>query len=354
MKVVHGFAARRRAPVIARRAAFPHVDWSAGAVQLLAEARPWPDTGRPRRGAVSSFGIGGTNAHVILKQEPQGDSERPGGSLLTAPWLLSGADQSALRAQARALAAACDGQRPEDVAFSLATTRSALVHRAAVPMGNLAALAALGRGEPHPGVVTGTAAPSRLAFLFTGQGAQRVGMGRECYAAFPVFAAAFDEACGSLDAQLGCPLRDVIFGGVDATTSELLNQTAFTQAGLFALEVALFRLLESWGVRPDYVLGHSIGELVAAHVAGVFTLADACRLVAARGRLMAALPAGGAMVSVQASEEEVRAQLAGCEERVALAAVNGPTATVLSGEEEDVSRLAREWRSGVARRGACG
>ena len=310
----------------------PHVDWSAGAVQLLAEARPWPDTGRPRRGAVSSFGIGGTNAHVILEQEPQGDSERPGGSLLTAPWLLSGADQSALRAQARALAAACDGQRPEDVAFSLATTRSALVHRAAVPMGNLAALAALGRGEPHPGVVTGTAAPSRLAFLFTGQGAQRARMGERLSAAFPAFADAFGEACGHLDKHLGRPLREVIAGG-----GTLLDRTDFTQAAIFAFEVAMFRLLESFGVLPSYLAGHSVGEIAAAHVAGVFTLPDAAALVAARGTLMTALPAGGAMVAVRATEEEAAAALAGLADRAAIAAVNGPRSVVISGEEAAVA-----------------
>ena len=310
----------------------PHVDWSAGAVELLAGARPWPDTGRPRRGAVSSFGIGGTNAHVILEQEPPEDTERPVVSPPTAPWLLSGADESALRAQASALAAACDGQRPEDVAFSLATTRSALAHRAAVPMGNLAALAALGRGEPHPGVVTGTAAPSRLAFLFTGQGAQRARMGERLSAAFPVFADALGEACGQLDKHLDRPLREVIAGG-----GALLDRTDFTQAAIFAFEVAMFRLLESFGVQPSYLAGHSVGEIAAAHVAGVFTLPDAAALVAARGTLMTALPAGGVMVAVRATEEEAAAALAGFEDRAAIAAVNGPRSVVISGEEEAVA-----------------
>ncbi len=300
---------------------------------------------------MSSFGIGGTNAHVILESEPHADTKRAVGSLLTAPWLLSGADQPALRAQARvlatALAAACDGpglgtQRPEDVAFSLATTRSALAHRAAVPMGNLAALAALGRGEPHPEVVTGTAAPSRLAFLFTGQGAQRARMGERLSAAFPAFADAFGEACGQLDKHLQRPLREVIADG-----GTLLDHTDFTQAAIFAFEVAMFRLLESFGVLPSYLVGHSVGEIAAAHVAGVFSLPDAAALVAARGTLMSTLPVGGAMVAVRATEEEAAAALAGLADRAAIAAVNGPRSVVISGEEAAVSSA----MAGLAERG---
>ena len=163
-----------------------------------------------------------------------------------------------------------------------------------------------------------------------------------------MFREALEEACGHLDELLGCGLASVMFAadepGGEPVGQSLLHQTMFTQAGLFAFEVALFRLLGSWGVRPDYVMGHSIGELAAAHVAGVFSLQDACRLVAARGRLMGALPEGGAMVSVQASEAEALDALVGLEERVALAAVNGPSSVVLSGDQEEVLRLAHEWR----------
>jgi len=310
-----------------------HVDWSAGKIELLTQARPWPPVSRPRRAAVSSFGIGGTNAHVILEQPPAQDPAGGGPrTRLSCPWLLSGADEAALRAQARALAA-FTSENPADVAFSLATTRSALAHRAVVPPGDLAALAALADGVPHPDVTTGVAGPGRLAVLFSGQGSQRPGMGAELRAAFPAFDAAFRAVCDELDPRLERPLSDVISAGGD-----LLDRTDFAQAAIFAFEVAMFRLLETLGVRPDQVAGHSIGEVTAAHVAGVLTLPDAAALVAVRGALMSALPRGGAMAGISATEEEVAEALAGTQAAV-IAAVNAPRSVVISGAEEAVTEV---------------
>ncbi|MEU6777511.1 SDR family NAD(P)-dependent oxidoreductase, partial [Streptomyces sp. NPDC046759] len=305
-----------------------HVDWSAGAVRLLTEAVEWPGTAKTRRAAVSSFGIGGTNAHTIIEEAPAAAVAEPAREHrpVPVPWVLSAKSEAALRAQAeRLLAFATDDVSPADAGFSSATTRSALEHRAAVigthPAELRAGLEALAAGEPAANVVAGRAhSAGKVGFLFSGQGSQRLGMGRELYEAFPVFAAAYDEVCALLDAPVD----------VD---SEGLNQTGCTQPALFAVEVALFRLLESWGVRPDYVAGHSVGEIAAAHVAGVLSLEDAARLVSARAALMQALPAGGAMVAVQATEDEVLPYLS---DGAGIAAVNGPQSVVVSGAEDMV------------------
>ena len=306
------------------------VDWSTGAVSLLTERMPWDGNGGPRRAGVSSFGISGTNAHVILEEGSAAedgiaarDSAHAGAGPLDTgglPWLLSGRTAKALQAQAQRLlelARGDSGPGVADVGLSL-TARSAFEHRAVLlgsdREGLLDALSVLAAGETSATVVQGVAPASAAAgmvFLFTGQGSQRVGMGQELYRHSPVFRDVLDEVCAELNVHLGRPLLDVLFAGGTKSAGEehaeagLLDKTLFTQAGLFALEVALFRLIQSWGVRPDYLMGHSIGELVAAHVAGVFSLEDACALVATRGRLMGQLPDGGAMVSIRASEHEV-------------------------------------------------
>jgi acyl transferase domain-containing protein len=397
------------------------VDWSAGSVSLLSEALDWPAGDEPRRAGVSSFGVGGTNAHVILEEaptfveerapEPRGAEREPEQGVAFAlrdggedggwagkqaaagsppmPWVLSAKGEPALRETAGRLlrrVTGDDAPRPVDIGFSLACGRAGLRDRAVVLGGDLQCLSggvsALAQGEEVPSLVRGVvrAHGSGIAFLFTGQGAQRVGMGCGLYSAFPVFRAALDEACGYLDTLLGRSLLEVMLGsdiavddatgagedigedagedggyGEDARedgdhgeddathgTDSLLNQTMFTQTALFALELGLFRLLERWGVQPDFLMGHSIGELTAAHVGGALSLEDACSLVAARGRLMEALPRGGAMVALQATEQEAR-ELIGEHAAMAIAAVNGPSSVVISGDREPVLELARRW-----------
>ncbi|MFI0816153.1 SDR family NAD(P)-dependent oxidoreductase [Streptomyces sp. NPDC021098] len=294
----------------------PQVDWEAGEVRLLTEAREWPRGDRPRRAGVSSFGISGTNAHAVIEEAPQAE-ETPAerAELPVVPLVVSARTRAALEAQLDRMASV--GKDALDVAYSAATGRAALEHRAV----------RVGATETVMGAVT----EGRLAFLFTGQGSQRAGMGRELYDTFPAFAAAFDQVCDALD----MPLREVMWGDEEA-----LHRTEFTQPAVFALEVALFRLMESWGVKPDVLVGHSIGEVAAAHVAGVFGLADAARLITARGQLMQALPPGGAMVAIQATEEEIVPHLGA---GVGLAAVNGPASVVVSGAEDAVTALAERF-----------
>ncbi|GGS15309.1 MULTISPECIES: type I polyketide synthase [Streptomyces] len=306
-------------------------------------------------------------------------------------WTVSGRNRAALREQADRLHTHLSGleAEPAAVASALAHRRTAFRHRAVV-LGEdretlLSGLRALADGqEPGPAaagarVVTGEAAAERrTAFLFSGQGSQRPGAGRELYDRFPAFARALDAVCAEMDRHLDRPLRTVMFGearheparagsgssaggrtGIgtgdeagsgdsDGTGTEagLLDRTAYTQPALFALEVSLFRLLtEEWGIRPDAVMGHSVGEIAAAHVAGILDLADACALVTARGRLMQELPHGGAMAAVAASEAEMAPYLAGREAEIALAAVNGPSSVVVSGDEQAVLDLVGLWRS---------
>ncbi|WP_190113395.1 type I polyketide synthase, partial [Streptomyces cinnamoneus] len=312
----------------------PHVDWTAGDVRLLTEAIDWPESGHPRRAGISSFGVSGTNAHTIIEQAPPAPAPAEDTAPATAaplPWLLSAKSGAALRDQARRLLSFVDdGTSPADVGLSLATTRTALRHRAAV-VGEthddfLQGLKDLAAGTPSSRVVQGKP-EGKTGFLFSGQGSQRLGMGRELYEAFPVFADAYDEVCAHLEEPV-----DV--------ESEELNQTGVTQPALFAVEVALFRLLESWGVRPDYVAGHSVGEIAAAHVAGVLSLEDAAMLVSARARLMQALPVGGAMVAVQATEDEVLPHLT---DEAGIAAINGPQSVVVSGAETAVVKIAEHF-----------
>jgi polyketide synthase 12 len=328
----------------------PHVDWSAGSVSLLTEPRAWPAGGRPRRAGVSSFGISGTNAHVIVEALPVEKPAAPervvdGPQVPVVPWALSAKSPSALRSQAARLAAhlrAHTDLDSADVGWSLAS-RSTFEQRAVI-VGNdrggmLTGLDELAGDDLAGSIIRGTATPGgKTVFVFPGQGSQMLGMGMGLHAGYPVFAEAFNSVVGELDRHLLRPLREVMWGHDE----NLLHTTEFAQPALFAVEVALFRLLESWGVRPDFVMGHSIGELSAAHVAGVLSLENAAVLVAARGRFMQALPAGGAMIAVQATEEEVRPLLV---PEVGIAAVNGPSSVVISGAEDATIAIADRFRA---------
>ncbi|WP_327290504.1 SDR family NAD(P)-dependent oxidoreductase [Streptomyces sp. NBC_01198] len=321
----------------------PAVDWSAGGVALATEPVDWPHTGRPRRAGVSAFGISGTNAHVILEQppaQPEPVPSEPDWPLL--PWVLSARSEPALRGQAARLLAhvrAHGDVDPAAIASALVATRSHFPHRTVVTGADRAELidrlAEAAHAEP--------AAPASgpLVFLFPGHGSQYAAMGAALYAEFPAYAAALDDVLAALDANLERPLAELLFAEKGSPEAGLLqDQTEFTQPALFAVEVALFRLVESFGLRPDYLLGHSFGELAAAHVAGILSLPDAARLITARGRAMGALPPG-VMVQIQAGADEIEPTL---EAGVSIAALNAPQATVISGTPEAVERVVAHWR----------
>ncbi|WP_425304283.1 SDR family NAD(P)-dependent oxidoreductase [Streptomyces coelicolor] len=332
----------------------PHVDWETGAVELLTEAREWETYGRPRRAAVSSFGISGTNAHVVIEQaeqpeptEPNGRPEQPepvsAAPLPAVPWVLSGRTPEAVTGQAQRLLSFVESRpeaAPADIGLSLAVSRSQFDHRATVVGADreelLAGLRTLASGATTQTAVRDTRQTGKTAFLFTGQGAQRTGMGMDLYRTFPAYAHAFDTITAQLDPHLDQPLHHTI------TTGHHLHHTGNTQPALFATEVALYRLLETWGITPDYLAGHSIGELTAAHISGILTLQDACTLVTARARLMQNLPTHGTMIALQATEQEILPHLTGHEHHLTIAAINSPTSLVISGNQTAAQHIATQ------------
>ncbi|OPF71888.1 hypothetical protein VT50_0232360 [Streptomyces antioxidans] len=308
------------------------VDWSSGAVELLGEARAWKAGSGLRRAGVSSFGISGTNAHVIVEEaEPSPVAERGESVGVPVVWSVSGRGVEGLRAQAARLAEFL-GERsdvsPVDVGFSLAMSRARLSHRAVVVGSSVDEL--VGGLRAVSGGVAAVAG-ARLGVVFTGQGAQRVGMGRGLYGVLPVFTETLDRVASGFEGLLDRSLLDVVFDDAGA-----LEDTLYAQAGLFAVEVALFEQLRVWGVVPDFVAGHSVGEVSAAYAAGVVSLEDGCRLVAARGQAMRRARSDGAMLAVGAAEADV-VELLG--DGVGLAAVNGPASVVVSGDADRVAQV---------------
>ncbi|SKA09082.1 Acyl transferase domain-containing protein, partial [Marinactinospora thermotolerans DSM 45154] len=343
-----------------------HVDWDQGRVRLLDEGRDWPERpDAPRRAGVSSFGISGTNAHLIIEQAPHhpdhadqtehsdqpDDSDQTGKapvssvSLPLTPVVITARTPQALPAQAARLADHLAAHPEHDLpAIALATTtRTPHQHRAIILAPTThdlhTSLNNLAHGHPDPATITARARTTKTALLYSGQGAQHPGMGHTLYTTFPAFATALDQACDALDAHLDHPLRDVMWATPDHPLHGLLNHTAYTQPALFAIETALYHLLTTWGLHPDYLTGHSIGEITAAHTAGILTLTDAATLVTARGRLMQTLPPGGAMTAIQATEDEITPLLSDHPGHIAIAAINAPDSTVISGTTTAVNTI---------------
>jgi amino acid adenylation domain-containing protein len=361
IKMVQAMAHERLPATLHVKQPSSRIDWSKGNVSLLLEPVSWPAGGRPRRAAISSFGISGTNAHVIIEEPPAAiaapPTEDPALCDRTAPWALSAKTPTALRIHAERLHAFVSARpdlSPADIGRTL-SARAGLSHRAVVVGRSrdslLAGLEAVAHGRRAGSVTVGSAARGRhrMAFLFTGQGAQRRGMGRELYAASAPFRQSLDQTCARLGTYLKQPLLPLLLAEESGDPSPL-DHTELAQAGLFALEVALFELLQTWGLRPDFVMGHSIGELSAAHAAGVLSHEDACSLVGARAQLMGALPQGGAMVAIEASEAEILRALTESEGKATLAGVNGPRSVVISGDEQPVLEIAERWERDHGRR----
>ncbi|MFD5387121.1 SDR family NAD(P)-dependent oxidoreductase [Streptomyces sp. NPDC127074] len=331
----------------------PHVDWSAGGVSLLTGDMPWPETGRPRRAGVSSFGMSGTNAHAVLEQAPLDDAAGPAADddvpaaelPQITPWVISGRSDSAVEAQAERLLTHVRERRefsPADIGLSLATTRSVFEHRAVVLAGDgdglLNGLGALAEGNVAPGVVRGMAtARDQAVLVFPGQGSQWVGMAAELLESSPAFAERIGECAAALAPFVDWPLAEVLRGGEGS--AEALERVDVVQPVLWAVMVSLAELWRSYGVEPAAVIGHSQGEIAAACVAGALSLEDAAKVVALRSQALRALSGRGGMVSVSLPVDSVRERLEAWGERLSVAAVNGPSAVVVSGDADALDEL---------------
>lgn len=332
----------------------PHVDWHALPVRVVHEVEAWPRSSRIRRAGVSSFGMSGTNAHVVLEEAPVTAPSTASASRSAELIVLSARTPEAVNAAAARLHEHLESQPGlalSDLAYSLMTTRTLMDERLVLATTDrsalLGALLTAAQGQTPRGAVRGrvqgTVQRPKLAWLFAGQGAQQRGMGQNLWSEWPAFREALDAACALIDPELDRPLREIMWAEQGTPDARLLDQTAYTQPAMFALEWALAALWRSLGVKPDLVAGHSIGEITAACVAGVFSLPDAARLVCARGRLMQLLPEGGAMTAIAASEADIVSAIVPYAETVAVAAINGPMSGVISGRAADVFAVAERF-----------
>ncbi|WP_394846825.1 SDR family NAD(P)-dependent oxidoreductase [Pendulispora brunnea] len=324
-----------------------HVDWGSGAVRLLSAATPWPVNGHPRRAAISSFGLSGTNAHAILEEPPRASHQARAEDDTVTAFLLSGKTDSALRAQAARLREHMEAH-PElglvDLAHSLATTRSLFERRAVVVARNrdavLTALDALAAGNVHADVVVGDAdTAGKVAFVFPGQGSQWTGMARDLLEASDVFRARIEECAQALAPHIDWSLLDVLRGEPGAPSLERID---VVQPALFSMMVSLAALWRSLGIEPDAVVGHSQGEIAAACIAGALSLEDAARAIMVRARALGKLEGRGAMAAVELAADDLAPYLARGGERLAIAAINSPRSTVVSGDDEAIDALMTE------------
>jgi len=331
----------------------PHIDWSSGAVALLTEAVAWPRAGHPRRAGVSGFGISGTNAHVVLEEAPAQDGERCA-VLPVVPLILSAKSSDALRAQAQRLHEHLD-TRPQfalaDAGWSLAAGRARLAHRAAIVGSDratlLAGLAAVAAGMPVDGVATGAARDAaKVAFVFPGQGSQWLGMALELWDTSATFSAQMQACAEALRPHTGWELRDVIAG---ADGAPLLERMDVVQPASFAVFVSLAALWRAYGVEPAVVVGHSQGEIAAAHVAGALSLDDAARVAALRSAALVALAGVGGMMSVFLPASEVLERIERFGGRISLASYNSPRSAVVSGDPRALRELLEECEAAGAR-----
>ncbi|NUP51042.1 MAG: SDR family NAD(P)-dependent oxidoreductase, partial [Catenulispora sp.] len=355
----------------------PHVDWSAGTVALLTETTPWSRNGQPRRAGVSAFGISGTNAHLILEQAPDTTStsqapeaddapdlvdssqtpeadEEPGAAEVSQtseadegttgeplPWSISAKSAEALREQAKRLTTFLSDNpaaSARDIAHTLTSHRSLFEHRAVVLGTDRAeftsGLKALAAGEPAPNLITGVARhPGKTVFVFPGQGSQWAGMAADLLNTSPIFANSIEQCAAALAPHTDWDLLDIL------RTAQPLERDDVVQPALFAVMVSLARLWESIGVHPDAVIGHSQGEIAAAHIAGALSLDDAARIVATRSKLLTHITNDGAMASIALPADQVRERLADLDRDLGIAAVNGPSATVVSGDRNTLTTL---------------